>query len=306
MHILPDGFSNFASRNLLTSITPKVDSIKNHISNFVWQRFSEPCQATNCMLSINLSVICLCSSVASEPSHTGLIYYTVCQTLLTVRSVHCTHVWIVRTIWKIGCSPFLHNTQNKGRQPVLMCKVQISNKCIVFNEESMYEHDIHLELLMDHFLSDVILKLMMLLNVVTTLSGAPSKLMLTPLPSNHQRLRRSWRSDTRWRSPCGEGGISLESSRPDVIEGILSNSQSLREHLLVIGSRAKQTKQQLTGVKQIYVSRTFSYRQINIGRRICSNWLRLLHGLSMTLKQSTQTLRHYYPEIWKGSEIWMI
>ncbi len=120
----------------------------------------------------------------------------------------------------------------------------------------MYTHKMYnqMDLLMDNFLSDVILKLVMLLNIVTTLSGAPSKLMITPLPNNHHRLRRSWRIDTRWKSPCGEGSISLESARPDVVEEILTNSQSLREHLLVIGNHAKRTKAQLTGVKQLYVS----------------------------------------------------
>ncbi len=43
----------------------------------------------------------------------------------------------------------------------------------------------------------------------------------------------------------------------------------------------------------LQLSRAMS--NIHIGRRICSNWLRLLHGLSMTLKQLTQTLKH---EIW--------
>ncbi len=65
----------------------------------VWQRFCEPCQTKNWTLSVNLSV-CLSvaltvwrdSQVAARDAkhlcHLPLMYSSLCQTLLTARSVH--------------------------------------------------------------------------------------------------------------------------------------------------------------------------------------------------------------------------
>ena len=63
----------------------------------VWQRFSEPCQTKNCRLSV-CKCVCVCLvqhltftiaiSICFEPSHAGVIYYSLFQILLTIRSVH--------------------------------------------------------------------------------------------------------------------------------------------------------------------------------------------------------------------------
>ena len=81
----------FYSKNVLQILNFLLNISSPIIVHFliVRQRFWEPCQTKNWMLSLGCGWI-VRPLICVEPSQTGVVYYSLCQTLLTVRSVHYT------------------------------------------------------------------------------------------------------------------------------------------------------------------------------------------------------------------------